>query len=361
MAMQATENKEKEIDRARDIVIRYRPENIFYSSRKISTPIVPVNHHVSSDSTVMPARLIINADDFGLTLGINRAIAELHRTGVLTSATLMATGPAFEDAVAIARANPTLGVGCHIVLTDGFPVSHPDSIPTLIGGDGKTFRPSLGEFVFELVRGKVSEDDIAREALAQIQKLQRAGIDVTHLDTHKHTHLFPSVARPLLHLAERCSIGAVRTPYEPAWSTRLHHGPIVRMAQMSLLNRMKPRFERLPQLHHDRVLTTDGTIGISATGNLTPATLRQVLDALPTEGLYELCCHPGYNDSDLAVITTRLRTTRDVERNALLTVIPERLAQPDPPQLLHYGNLGPFGHLREMGRFQPDTGYEKVL
>src|SRR5271154_4644382 len=86
----------------------------------------------------MPPRLIINADDFGLTPGINRAIAELHQAGALTSTTLMATGPAFDDAVVMARANPTLGVGCHIVLTDGVPVSPPQTVPTLLGPDGKT-------------------------------------------------------------------------------------------------------------------------------------------------------------------------------------------------------------------------------
>src|ERR1700712_3766727 len=147
----------------------------------------------------MPPRLILNADDFGLTPGINRAIAELHRAGVLTSATLMATGAAFDDAVAIAYANPTLGVGCHITLVDGIPVAHPQSIPSLIGGDGKTLRSRILDFTQARLRGDIREDDIEREALAQLQKLQRAGIDVTHLDTHKHTHLFPAVARPLLH------------------------------------------------------------------------------------------------------------------------------------------------------------------
>src|SRR5712675_1765891 len=130
----------------------------------------------------MPPRLIINADDFGLT----PAIAELHQAHALTSATLMATGAAFDDAVAIAHANPTLGVGCHIVLTDGTPVSPPKSIPTLIGSDGKNFRPSLVDFIQALLRGAIREDDLEREAVAQVQKLQCAGIRVTHLDTHKH-------------------------------------------------------------------------------------------------------------------------------------------------------------------------------
>ena len=162
----------------------------------------------------MPARLIINADDFGLTRGVNRAVVELHQAGSLTSATLMATGAAFEDAVALTNANPALGVGCHITLTDGLPVSPPQSISTLLGPDGKRFRPSLVDFVQALVRGKISEEEVEREALAQVEKLRDAGIKVTHLDTHKHTHLFPAVTRPLLRVAERCGIGAIRNPFE---------------------------------------------------------------------------------------------------------------------------------------------------
>jgi predicted glycoside hydrolase/deacetylase ChbG (UPF0249 family) len=109
----------------------------------------------------MAPRLIINADDFGLTPGVNRAIAELHQARVLTSATLMATGAAFEDAIAIAHANPTLGVGCHIVLTDGTPASPPQSIPTLLGPDGKNFRPSFVDFIQALLRKKIRKDSCA--------------------------------------------------------------------------------------------------------------------------------------------------------------------------------------------------------
>jgi chitin disaccharide deacetylase len=309
----------------------------------------------------MPPRLILNADDFGLTTGINRAIGQLHQAGVLTSATLMATGPAFDDAVAVARANPTLGVGCHITLVDAIPVAHPETIPTLLSGDGKTLRTSILDFTQALLRREIHEDDIAREALAQIQKLQRAGIDVTHIDTHKHTHLFPAVARPLIHLAERTSIGAIRNPFEPAFLRPLHHGGLSRRLQIRLLNMQEPAFMRLPQIHHNHVLTTDGTIGISATGHLNETTLTETLNALPPEGVYELCCHPGYNDQELASVVTRLRISRDIEREALLSVIPKFLAQPKAPQLIHYGNLGRLGAIRETGRFEPNSGYEKVL
>ena len=297
----------------------------------------------------MPRRLIINADDFGLTPGVNRAIAELHQAKALTSATLMATGAAFEDAVAIALVNPTLGVGCHIVLTDGTPASSPKSIPTLVGPDGKNFRPSLIDFIQALLRGAIREDDIEREAVAQVQKLQCAGINVTHLDTHKHTHLFPAVTRPLLRIAERCSIRAIRHPFEQAWSLALGHGNRIRRLQVKLLGNLKTRFEHQPQVHDAHVLSTDGTIGISATGNLYGETLHQILHAMPAEGIFELCCHPGYNDSDLDRITTRLRAHRDIERNALLTEVPALALHPNAPQLINYGNLGAYGASRKTG------------
>src|SRR6267154_351134 len=290
----------------------------------------------------MPPQLIINADDFGLTPGVNRAIAELHQAKALTSATLMATGAAFEDAVAIAHANPALGVGCHIVLTDGTPVSPPKSIPTLIGSDGKNFRPSLIDFIQALLRGAIRQDDIEREAVAQVQKLQCAGINVTHLDTHKHTHLFPAVARPLLRIAELCSVSAIRHPFEQAWSLALGHGNRIRRLQVKLLGNLKTRFERQPQVHDTHVLTTDGTIGISATGNLYGETLHQILHAMPAEGAFELCCHPGYNDRDLDRITTRLRAHRDIERNALLTEVPAIALHPNAPRLIHDGDLGAY-------------------
>lgn len=287
----------------------------------------------------MAIRLIINADDFGLTKATNRAIAELSRAGVLTSATLMATGAAFEDAVLIAHQNPLLGVGCHVVLTDGVPVSDPRSIPSLLGADGRSFRPSLGGFVQALLRGAIREDDIEREALAQIQKLQLAGVRVTHLDTHKHTHVFPAISRPLLRVAEQLSVGAIRNPFEQTWSLALGHGNRLRRLQMKVLGRLQARFEQQRPIRDGRLLTTDGTIGISATGYLDGFSLRQILQALPEDGSFELCCHPGYNDGDLDRVTTKLRAHRDVERLALLAEVPKLSLSSNAPKLINYAEL----------------------
>jgi predicted glycoside hydrolase/deacetylase ChbG (UPF0249 family) len=319
----------------------------------------------------MRTRLILNADDFGLTPGINRAVERLHRVHALTSATLMATGSAFDDAIEIALRNPTLGVGCHLVFTDGVPVSHPETIPTLLGADGKTFRPSNIDFLQALLRGTISGAEIALETQAQIQKLQRAGIDVTHIDSHKHTHLFPAVARPVLHIAERCGVRAFRYPNEPHWSRQLATStPLARRLAQTALDLFEPRFRALADLTRDEI-TTHGTLGIAATGTLTAPLLRTMIAAIqlrpPVPGnpeqsrVYELCCHPGYNDADLDRQRTRLRQTREIEMNALLEVIPEISQSPEAPQLIHYGNLGINGHQRASGHFIPHTGFEKVL
>ncbi|MDP9051649.1 MAG: ChbG/HpnK family deacetylase [Acidobacteriota bacterium] len=289
----------------------------------------------------MPARLILNADDFGLTPGINRAIGELNSAGVLSSATLMANGAAFDDAVAVTRAHPNLGVGCHIVLTDGLPVSPPASIPSLIGPDGKSFRPSLIGFIRALVLGRIHTEDVVRESYAQIEKLQRAGIRITHLDTHKHTHLFPAIARCILDVATGAAIPAIRNPFEPNWSLALNHGSTSRRIAIKLMDRLRPSFNALPQIRSSRVLTTGGTIAISSTGQFDGPTLAQLLAALPPEGIYELCCHPGYNDADLDRVRTVLRAHRDVERQALLAEVPRVLTHPNAPTLVNYASLAP--------------------
>lgn len=294
----------------------------------------------------MPHRLLINADDFGLTPGINRAIVELHQAGALPSATLMANGPAFLNAAAQARQNPGLGVGCHVVLTDGLPVLAAGTIPSLLGKDRHSFRPSLTAFLTAVLLGRVHEAEMAREAEAQIRRLQNAGLRVTHLDTHKHTHVLPAVARALLTAAERTGVRALRNPFEPSWSLPIGRSGFMRRLQVALAARLRRRFQQLPAIRERRILTTDGTIGVSATGRLDRATLHKLLDCMP-EGTWELVCHPGYNDHDLAQITTRLRESRDVERRALLNAFG---AQPAASEvnaapahgslvLLHFGAL----------------------
>ena len=318
----------------------------------------------------MPLRLIVNADDFGLTPGINRAVVELHQAGVLTSTTMMATGGAFADAATLARKNPGLGVGCHLVFVDGMPISHPESIPSLLGADGKCFRPSVHDFAQAVLRNTINPAELALETAAQIQKMQRAGIDVTHIDSHKHTHQLPAIAKTVLHIARRCGVRAVRYPFEPAWAEEITRGatPLARRLQLKVLH----HFEQGFRTHIDASdeTTTCGTLGIAATGAMDQNCLRELLNAMlqqKDEGqIYELCCHPGYVDIALGAESTRLRESREAEYRALLAVIPEIInshahEHPNAPQLIHYGDLGVAGLQRTSGQWIPNSGNEKVL
>ena len=264
------------------------------------------------------SRLIINADDFGLTSGVNRAIVELHQTGVLTSTTLMARAGATPEAIRMALATPTLGVGVHVVLVDGEPVLPPREIPSLVDSKTGCFPVSLTNFLGRLFTGRIRATEIEAEAAAQMALLQGSGLRMTHIDTHKHTHMFSPVLKPLLRAARRAGIGAVRNPFEPEWAVRLTpRASLVRTAEVFALRRFGPYFRRL--LREEGFTTTDGTIAVAGTGVVNADTVRALLQRLPS-GTWEFVTHPGYNDADLARIRTRLRASSDVERIALQAI-----------------------------------------
>jgi hopanoid biosynthesis associated protein HpnK len=278
------------------------------------------------------SRLIVNADDFGLTAGVNRAILELHRAGLLTSTTLMARAAATAEAVSLARATPTLGVGCHVVLVDGEPVLPAREIPTLIDSRTGRLQPTLGAFLQRLLTGRIGSAEIEAEAGAQIALLQAKGVALTHIDTHKHVHMFPAVLRPVLRAAASHGIRSIRNPFEPRWSLRATPGaPWIRRAEVSLLRRLEPTFRRI--VDEEGFRTTDGAIGVLATGTLDAATVSSLLRRLPS-GTWELVTHPGYNDADLAQARTRLLASREIEREALLAV-----ARADGVELISYARL----------------------
>lgn len=279
--------------------------------------------------------LIVNADDFGLTPGVNRAILELHQRGALTSATLMARAAATEEAIEMARATPTLGVGCHVVLVDGEPVLSHGDIPALADPAGGQFEATLGSFLGSIYgvnsRGKI-EGQIEREANAQISFLLSRGIQLTHVDTHKHAHMFPRVLRPLLRAARACGITAVRNPFEPAWSVRATPGaPWLRRAQVRMLGFLRSGFRRI--VAEEGFTTTSGALGVLATGTLDEKTVSSLLDHAP-DGAWELVTHPGYNDPALARVRTRLQESRETELRAL-----ERVHQRPDFKLISFRDL----------------------
>ncbi len=260
-------------------------------------------------------RIIVNADDFGLTAGVNRAIIELHQAGVLTSTTLMARAAAAEEAIELARSTPSLGVGCHVVLVDGEPLRSARELPALVDPGTGRFMPTLGKFLKRLLAVRIPSAEIEAEASAQIGLLRSRGIALTHIDTHKHVHMFPGVLRPVLRAARAAGIRAVRNPFEPKWSLRATpNAPWVRRTEVSLLRLLQSTFLRI--VEEEGFTTTDGAIGVLATGTLDAATLTSLLANVPT-GTWELVTHPGYNDIDLAQAHTRLLVSRETELQAL--------------------------------------------
>jgi hopanoid biosynthesis associated protein HpnK len=263
-------------------------------------------------------RLIINADDFGLTRGVNRAVMELHSKGALTSATIMARAAATEEAIEEALKTPTLRLGCHVVLADGQPVLSLRDIPTLTDPKTGRFHPTLAKFLRRVLTGRIRPAEIQAEAAAQIALLQDGGLRLTHIDTHKHTHMFPSVLRPLLRAARAAGITAMRNPFEPAWSRRAtSSAPLLRRIEVTLLRQLEPAFRRI--VAEEGFIATDGALGVLATGTLGIATIRSLLTRMPP-GTWELVTHPGFNDTDLEQVRTRLKESREAERQALMAM-----------------------------------------
>lgn len=286
-------------------------------------------------------RLIINADDLGLTEGVNRAIFEAHECGVVTSATLMANGAAVDEAVARWQSSKysKLSVGCHLGLVDGFPISPAEGIATLV--EGPEFRRSIGKLGMAARRGKLSADEIRREAMAQFQALRAKGVRLSHFDAHKHSHLFPEILEPALLAAAESGIRAVRNPFENAHPIPLSvvmatPKLLKRYFQVMMLRSMRPRWMKI--VKRLGFATPDGSLGVVVTGDLDETFLRILLEAMP-EGTWELVCHPGYDDASLANARTRLRKSRETELALLTSPGTRRLIENLGIQLISYLEL----------------------
>ncbi len=290
-------------------------------------------------------RLIINADDFGLSPGVNRGIIEAHREGVVSSATLMATGPSFEDAAAAARSIPGLNVGCHVVLVDGEPVSQASAIASLLeasrNGNRPRLRRSIVGFASRSLAGATLEEHVQAEAEAQIRRLQSAGLSVSHVDTHKHAHIFPGVFRPLLRAARHCGVRAIRNPFVPVRAMAYAHlmrRPHLwgRYTQVFVLRPFCDSFRR--QVQGEGLVTTDGTFGIVVTGKLDEHLFDAIVGSIP-EGTWELVCHPGYCDDELRKVEKGLLESRETELRVLTSPAAKDALQRYGIELISYREL----------------------
>ncbi len=261
----------------------------------------------------------------------------------------MANGPAFAQAADLAKTVPRLSIGCHVVLIDGQPVLSSEKLPSLIARPPAIhFRDGLKTFAARAIAGRINPEEIAAEATAQILKIQSAGISVSHIDTHKHTHLFPKILRPLLRAASSRGVRAVRNPFGqrmPLRSSQLLARPNLwtRYAEVQVLRRFARKFREA--VAREGFVTPDGTLGIEVTGALDETLFEAIARNIP-EGTWEFVCHPGYNDADLQRSKTRLRESRETELRVLTLGAARDILLREGIELISYRDFvaGPLPH-----------------
>jgi hopanoid biosynthesis associated protein HpnK len=237
-------------------------------------------------------QLIVNADDLGLTPAVNRGVVRAFQSGIVTSTSLLVTGSAFEDAVALARQNPELDVGLHLALVEERAVLGPDVLPTLVDETGRFPRTSA-EFIRRAILGGINWLEVEREIAAQIALFQATGLRLSHLDSHQHLHMFPPVFQIVRRLARWVENVWIRNPVGP-WR-KSPDTPMGRWVQRLGLNLTCLSARRLRDGSQPQM--PDGMYGFEVSGRLTRSALEQILRKIP-DGLYELICHPGEDDAE---------------------------------------------------------------
>jgi hopanoid biosynthesis associated protein HpnK len=285
--------------------------------------------------------LIVNADDLGWTEGVNRGIAEAHRNGIVTSASLLANGSAFASGVEVARSVPGLGVGVHLNLSDGPPVAARELVTSLVNDRGE-FEGGPENLLLRVARGGLALHEVEQEWEAQIEKVRDAGIQPTHLDGHKHVHMLPGLFEIALRLAKRYGIGAIRVAHEAsslraALSTgeELHTAAVLKQGVQARGLKLLARDAR-ELAERAGISTADYFCGIAQTGEMTKQGVAQLLRSLP-DGTTELMCHPGYADQALRNTPTRLQGSRQTELQILTDVEVRNLVASQGIRLIDYG------------------------
>lgn len=247
-------------------------------------------------------RLVVNADDFGWSRSVNAGIVEAHRYGIVTSASLLATGADFADAVALARVTPSLDVGVHLSFYRGGTVLPREQVSSLVGPDG-SFLGSWRRIVGRLLAGTFDLAQLEAELRAQIALVKAMGLEPTHLDGEKHLHLWPPIFDVVCRLAVESGIPQVRVVREPL---SVHAVPL----GLRVLSARGARIARRCGL-----VTPDATIGVTEP----PRDLRtfaRILRGARARSV-EFVVHPGQVDEEFMeiqrTVANRLVCSREDE------------------------------------------------
>lgn len=280
-------------------------------------------------------RVIINADDFGLVQGVNEGIIKAHSEGILTSATLMANMPGFDQAVEMVGANPDLGVGVHLNILRGQPIAPADKVGSLLSKELR-FIPNVADLLRRIVLKRVSYDEVEREFRAQIERVRGAGLEPSHIDSEKHIHLIKPLFRIVLKLAKEYGINRVRFIQE--YCVTLRAEQMIKSIAISLsAASMKKRMAL------EGIRSPDRFCGVCDSGRFSTAKLRRALHRVG-EGVTEIMVHPGFITQEMIELEKQIgpyyiNKYREKELNALLDKrLPETIADLGI-QLINFNHL----------------------
>ncbi len=277
-------------------------------------------------------QLIINADDFGLTSGVNQAVMDCYQQGSVSSATLMVNTEATEEAAALARNNPNLGLGLHFNLTLGRPVSPSVEVPSLVDQSGNFYRRSRAEWRL-LARG-FRRQDILREFQAQLKRYLDSGLDLTHVDSHQHVHVLPGVFEMLASYCQEKGL-PLRIPWVSPWSRKTS---ITRLLRTTLLKRLVSRNMKRWQ---SRICCNQGfssvfDLAVPASA-LTVEHYHQLLSGIDRSP-WEIMVHPARSDEQLRDLT-RISEISSKEYEILSSLSLSSLAADCGLQVCTWGEL----------------------
>lgn len=239
----------------------------------------------------MSKALIVTADDFGRSLPVNDAVIDAHANGILTAASLMVTEDALDDAVARAKALPSLGVGLHMTLVDGIPALPPAEIPDLVDAQGH-FTLDLVRLGARIYLSKRVQHQVMAEMRAQFERFKATGLPLAHVDSHHHYHLHPTVFELMLELAVEYGAPGIRIPWEPpllSWRARRDRLGL-RLSNGIFHWRRAERMRKL--VRRAGLIANDLAFGLNDSGAMTADKVGSFLDVLPN-GLTEIYCHPA--------------------------------------------------------------------
>jgi hopanoid biosynthesis associated protein HpnK len=234
---------------------------------------------------------VINGDDFGFSSGVNRAIIQAHEQGVLTSTSLMVTGAAFEEAVALAKAHPTLAVGLHLVVGCGKSVLPPDQIPHLVDAGGN-FPDDPVWTGLRYQFNRAAQRELPLEIRAQLERFRQTGLPLSHVDGHLHHHVHPVVLRHLINFADEFKIPVIRLPFEELpFTLKLDRTDrLTKLIESFVFARLRRHGERL--LRAKGIRFVDRVYGLLQTGKITESYLLGLIPQIEADWV-ELYSHPA--------------------------------------------------------------------